>query len=186
METIHTKRLTLRPWTLEDAEFVYDLYSRWDVQRFIGIEPRVMESRDEAVQRIERWQEIDTYQGPDDAVQGIWAVTESATGDLLGTLLLKPIPASGPTTPLEPSGDTEIGWHFHPDVWAKGYATEAASSVLKHAFDRGLATVVAVTAPKNLASQRVCERIGMIRRGLTEKYYNQSCELFVANNPVKP
>ena len=184
METIHTKRLTLRPWTLDDIDFVYDMYSRWDVQRFIGIKPRVMESREEAVERIERWQNFDTWQRPDDAVQGMWAVTESASGELLGALLLKPIPASGPNTPLEPSDDTEIGWHFHPDAWAKGYATEAASAVLRHAFDRGLEKVVAVTSPKNFASQRVCERIGMIRRGLTDMYYNTSCELFVATNPT--
>lgn len=98
----------------------------------------------------------------------------------MGTVLLKPIPASGDSVPLQPSGDIEIGWHFHPDFWGNGYATEAASVVLEHAFHSGLETVVAVTSPENLASQNVCLRIGLVERGLTDRYYNTRCALFVA------
>ncbi len=178
MKTLPTERLLLRPWTIGDADFVFDLYSRWDVQRFIGSVPRVMASRAEAVDRIQKWQELDH------PIHGIWAVTKSDTGLLLGTLLLKPIPASGTGTPLKASDDTEIGWHFHPNAWGRGYASEAASAVLHHAFRNGLEKVVAVTSPANLASQRVCERIGMTHRGSTTNYYNISCELFVATRNV--
>ena len=101
------------------------------------------------------------------------------TGVLVGTILLKPIPASGETSPLQPSGDIEIGWHFHPDFWGNGYASEAAAVVLDHAFRCGLNKVVAVTSPKNYASQRVCMRIGLTHRGPTTKYHNETCELFV-------
>jgi RimJ/RimL family protein N-acetyltransferase len=100
----------------------------------------------------------------------------------VGTLLLKSIPASG-TALQQASGDTEIGWHFHPDYWGKGYATEAASAVLAHGFSEGLDLVVAVTAPENLASQKVCTRLGMKHRGTTDRYYDATCELFVAGNP---
>jgi RimJ/RimL family protein N-acetyltransferase len=81
---------------------------------------------------------------------------------------------------LQPSGDTEIGWHFHPNYWGHGYATEAAAAVLAHALDSGLDKVVAVTAPANTASQRVCLRIGMTHRGQTDRYYNALCELYEA------
>lgn len=173
MHSLETDRLRLRPWEDDDADFVFDMYSRWEVQRFIGLVPRVMENRSEAVERIERWRAMDH------AVHGIWAVTRKSDGALVGTVLLKPIPASGDSLPLQPSGDIEIGWHFHPDHWGNGYATEAAGVVLHHAFAAGLNKVVAVTNPENHASQRVCERIGLVRQGLTDRYYNATCELFV-------
>jgi len=177
MENITTERLLLRPWHDSDGDFVYDLYSRWVVQRFIGNEPRVMESRSEAEERLARFQAIDH------PVHGIWAVTRKEDGAPVGTLLLKPIPASG-DEPLKPSGDVEIGWHLHPDYWGSGFASEAAEAVLEHAFAHGLERVVAVTNPANEASQNVCLRIGMKAKGLSKKYYNATCELFVAKNPA--
>lgn len=177
-DLINTERLALRPWHDDDVDFVYDLYSRWVVQRFIGTEPTVMESRTEAVERVKRFQDL---QHP---VHGIWAVTRKDDGLPVGTLLLKPIPASG-EEPLQPSSDVEIGWHFHPDHWGNGYATEAAGAVLEHAFAAGLPHVVAVTNTANEASQSVCKRIGMEHKGQTKKYYNARCELFVLENPAQ-
>jgi RimJ/RimL family protein N-acetyltransferase len=175
--TLETDRLTLRSWEAEDADFAFDLYSRWEVQRFIGAAPQVMEHRHQAVERIRIWRNI---QHP---VHAVWAVQIKATGFLAGALLLKAIPASAASLPLQPSGDTEIGWHFHPDHWGRGYASEAASAVLEYAFAGGLTKVVAVTAPANAASQKVCRRIGMLHSGQTSKYYNSLCELFVVTAP---
>jgi RimJ/RimL family protein N-acetyltransferase len=175
MTSLTTRRLRLREWTFDDADFVLDLYSRWEVQRFIGREPRVMRDRDEAVARITRGRAIDEPE------HGIWAVEHAETGRLLGTLLLKSIPASGAEDPLLPSGDTEIGWHLHPESWGHGYASEAAAAVLRHAFATGLSEVVAVTHPDNTASQAVCRRLGMTHVGQTDRYYDVRCELFVAS-----
>lgn len=187
MKSLVTERLILRPWEPEDADFVLDLYSRWEVQRFIGNRPQVMRQRAEAEERIRAWTNMDH------PLHAIWAVQlkapggrkgqEQQSGPLAGTLLLKSIPASGETLPLLPSGDTEIGWHFHPDHWGHGYATEAAAAVLAHALaagpdKTGLDKVLAVTAPANTASQKVCERIGMTHRGQTNEYYNALCELY--------
>ena len=178
MHPLQTDRLQLRAWSEEDTGFVFDMYCRWEVQRFIGLTPRVMTEPTEAEAAIARWRSFD------DPVCGVWAV-QRRTGDrLLGTLLLKPIPASSDRTPLPPSGDIEIGWHFHPDAWGHGYATEAASRVLEHAFDSELPKVVAVTSPANTASQAVAERIGMRHQGTTTRYYNATCELFVATRPT--
>lgn len=176
-EVINTERLTLRPWEDSDVDFIYDLYSRWVVQRFIGTEPAVMASRSEAVERLAR------FQAMDHPVHGIWAVTRKEDGLPVGTLLLKPIPASG-EEPLQPSNDIEIGWHFHPDHWGNGFASEAATAVLDHAFASGLEQVVAVTNPANEASQSVCRRLGMEHQGLSKKYYNAACELFLVSKPA--
>lgn len=176
MKTFQTERLQLGSWESGDAGFVFDMYSRWEVQRFIGRTPRIMADRSEAVERITSWRELEH------PVHGIWAVRRSEDARPLGALLLKSIPASG-QEPLRLSPDTEIGWHFHPDYWGHGYAAEAASAVLAHGFAGGLSRIVAVTAPGNVASQRVCARIGMAHCGTTDRYYNSICELYVALAP---
>jgi RimJ/RimL family protein N-acetyltransferase len=170
-------RLRLRQWTATDADFVFDMYSRWDVQRYIGRAPRVMTDRAEADAAIARWSE------PREPAHGIWAMERIEDGQLVGTMLLKSIPASSPHDPLPASGDTEIGWHLHPAAWGHGYATEAGRCVLHHAFAMGLPEVVAVTKPENAASQAVAIRIGMTPRGLTDRYYNTTCALFVVAGP---
>lgn len=170
--TLTTQRLTLRPFNLDDADFLFDMYSRWEVQRYIGREPRVMTDRAEAMERAER---LAAHEHP---MHGIWAITDTKTGHPLGALLLKDLPASGDVEPLQPSGDVEIGWHLHPDAWGRGYATEAASRVLQHAFDHDAPRVLAVTYPQNEASQRVALRLGMKDLGLTDAYYNTTCALF--------
>lgn len=176
MPELETDRLLLTRWTESesDIDFLYDLYSRWEVQRFIGATPKVMQERSEAVERAQRLAALDH------PVHGRWAITDRATGCRRGVLLLKDLPASSSATPLPPSGETEIGWHLHPDAWGQGYASEAAARVLAHAFAAGLPRVLAVTQPANGASQRVCRRIGMEHRGRTERFYNVVCELFEA------
>jgi RimJ/RimL family protein N-acetyltransferase len=80
--------------------------------------------------------------------------------------------------------DIEIGWHLHPDAWGRGYASEAAAAVLGQAWHAGLSRVIAVTNPANVASQAVCRRIGMRHGGLTERYYDTTCELFEIEAPA--
>ncbi|MDM4761420.1 GNAT family N-acetyltransferase [Galbitalea sp. SE-J8] len=174
MHSLTTDRLTLRPFTPDDADFVLDTYSRWEVQRYIGRVPRVLADREEALGLITRWRAIGEH-----PVHGVWLAVDTASGERLGTLLLKDIPASG--TDRAPSGDTEIGWHLHPDAWGRGIATEGARAVLARAFAGGLDRVVAVTHPDNLASQRVAERIGLRSLGLSSAYYDTECALFAAD-----
>lgn len=60
--------------------------------------------------------------------------------------------------------DWEIGWMVHPDEWGKGYASEAARSVLELAFTRLNAhRVIAFCDVENRASERVMQKLGMRR-----------------------
>lgn len=169
-----TDRLVLRPWHDDDAAFAFDLYSRWEVARFLGRVPAVLTDPADASRRVARLRALE------DDLRAFRVVALAATAEPVGTVMLQPIPASGPTEPLRPSGDTEIGWHFHPEHWGNGYAAEAAGALLRAALADGLPRVVAVTYPENTASQRVCERIGMRRLGPTDAYYNVRMELFAA------
>ena len=168
-------RLILRPYSPRDAAFVQDLYSRPEVQRYIGDGTRRVRTSNEARAKIIAWNERYLTE----PTQGSWAVCRK-DGTLTGSLLLKPIPDSA--TAVE--RDIEIGWHFHPDHWGHGYATEAARVVLEHAFASGIERVVAVTNPANTASQAVCLRLGMTHVGLSDVYYDAACELFEITAPA--
>lgn len=178
MRALETDRLQLRAWSEKDVDFAFDMYSRWEVNRFIGRTPKVMVDRSEAESAVARWAAIDhpTY--------GTWAVQHRQDGRLLGSMMLKPIPLSSDASPLTVQGDVEIGWHFHPDAWGHGYATEAGSRILQHAFNSGLVHVVAVTYEANTASRAVATRIGMTHQGPTTRYYDTTCELFTATRPA--
>jgi RimJ/RimL family protein N-acetyltransferase len=170
---LRTARLLLRPWSPQDADFLYDLESRWDVKRYIGAAPAVMTRRSQALASIERRRALDR------PIFGIWAVELLSEGVLVGNLLLKPLPRSVDGWP-SPAENVESGWHLHPDHWGHGYASEAGAAGLAHAFDAGLARVLAVTVPGNEASQRVCRRLGMRHLGRTDAYYNATHEVYQA------
>ncbi|CAL8899547.1 N-acetyltransferase [Kocuria varians] len=172
---LRSARLVLRAYTAADAPFVRDLYSREAVQRYLGDGTARVSTLAAAAQKIGGWAEA--YRGH--PLHGVWAVC-GPDGSPVGTLLLKPIPDSGADT----AHDVEIGWHFHPDAWGHGYATEAARAVLEHAFGAGLGRVVAVTWPANAASQAVCRRLGMRHLGLSRAYYDTECELYELRAPA--
>ncbi|MFT2753808.1 GNAT family N-acetyltransferase [Clavibacter sp. Sh2088] len=179
MPDLATDRLLLRRFTDADAPFLLDLHARPEVMRWIGT-GAVQTDPAQAAARAAR------YAALDHPVRGIWAIEDRDGGALLGTLLLKDLPAS--TAPLasdDPAprdareeGETEIGWHLHPDAWGRGVATEAARRVLAHAEEGGLTRVLAVTNPANAPSQAVCRRIGMRPLGRTRGYYDKECALF--------
>lgn len=171
MRTLTSKRLILRPWDPEDADFLLDLEGRWEVVRYLGARSSTMTSRDDALASIQRRRAISEH-----PVHGIWIITDRA-GAPLGNLLLKPAPLSRGETPSVPV-DVEVGWHLHPDAWGNGYATEAAKAAVADAFSRGQHRIIAVTHTDNQASQAVCRRIGMHHLGATTRYMDMLSELF--------
>ena len=63
--------------------------------------------------------------------------------------------------------DVDIGFAFLPRFCAKGYAFEAASSVLAHARDAlGLKRVMAITSPDNVASMGLLAKLGFRFEGV--------------------
>lgn len=61
---------------------------------------------------------------------------------------------------------SEIGWAFNPDYHGRGLATEAARELLALAFDDlAMHRAWAQLDPRNVASARLCERLGMRLEG---------------------
>ena len=171
---IVTPRLHLRPWRVDDIEAYFDMYSRWEVMRYLGSAPKVLESRQEAAERLAKRAEPD----PDGPPYGVWAVCESDLDRPVGTVLLKLLPWSTHVQPVPVARDVEVGWHLHPDAWGRGYATEAARALLDRARANGIDVVHAVTYPENAPSQAVCRRLGMAYVGRTDRYYDIELDLF--------
>lgn len=159
-------------WEPSDAPRVFDIYSRWEVSRWLGPDPKAMESLQRARSSAERMSVP-----RDDPTYGIWAVClRESLERPLGSVLLVPVPDAA-------DGAVEVGWHFHPDAWGHGYATEAAAGALQRGWDAGLERIIAITYPDNKPSQAVCRRLGMTHRGRTSAYYGVEAELFTLDRP---
>ncbi len=63
--------------------------------------------------------------------------------------------------PWGPRGELEIGWRLGRAHWGRGYATEAAGSVVALARERGVSHLVAMIREGNAASVAVASRLGM-------------------------
>jgi RimJ/RimL family protein N-acetyltransferase len=161
-----TPRLIVRHWTLDDADRLFDIYSRWEVARWLGATPKVLETREQAVAVASRWSS--SWESP----FGVWAVTVRETGVIAGSVLLIPLPGSGSPDEIE------VGWHLHPDSQGHGYATEAARAALDRAREAGVGEVFAVVRPGNDASMAVCRRLGMESIGRTSRWYGVEAEAF--------
>lgn len=135
----------LRPDDLDD---LYAIQSDPDVCRYLLYEPRTFEkvteilARDSGARRIAQ---------KDDFVQ---PAIRTPDGRLVGTMYL--------TLPSLEDRTAEIGWLLSPAVQGRGYATEAARLLLGACFgELGLHRVYAELDPRNTASVRLCERLGM-------------------------
>jgi ribosomal-protein-alanine N-acetyltransferase len=156
---LETERLALRPFGPEDLRWFLDLYRDPDVARYIGGSRPAAELED-----LFRTRVLDYYDAHPGL--GIWMTIERATGDFVGFHLLNH---------LRGEPDIQVGYALLQDRWGLGYATEMAGALLRYGFRTlRLPRIVAITNIPNVASQRVLEKIGLLRgpdRTLTHPFY---------------
>jgi ribosomal-protein-alanine N-acetyltransferase len=149
MSVLDTSRLRLRPFTLADHEAHAQIYSDPQVMQYMPRGPMALPEARQASQAvlthfIEHW----TQHG-----FGVWAVTDKATGTLLGQCGLRFVPQLH---------EVEILYLLVQAVWGQGLASEAARAALTYGFEQvGLERIIALTKPENTASRRVMEKLGM-------------------------
>jgi len=164
---IHSTRLVLRPWTVEDAEAALAVYGVDEVARWLS--PATDRVRDAAAMRtlLDRW--IAESVGLA-APEGRWAVDKAGTGELVGGVALLPLPPDGE--------DLEVAWQLAPHAWGQGLAAEAGHAVAHHAFTSGVEEVFAVVRDRNTRGAATARRVGMEWVGETDKYYDLRLQVY--------
>ena len=147
--TIETPRGRLQPWCDHDREAFAAMHAdpevMWDAAALLD--------RAQSDLKIDRYREAFARDG-----FSRWAM-EDRSGVFLGYVGVLSLP------PGHALGQgVEIGWRFRRAVWGQGYATEGARAALADGFERfGWPEVLSYTAPDNLRSQAVMNRLGLRR-----------------------
>jgi [ribosomal protein S5]-alanine N-acetyltransferase len=150
--SLTSKRIVLRDFTSADWPAVQAYADRPEVYRFQPWGPTTSDEAHGYVQTaIAQAQQLPRtdYQ---------LAIVLVATGDVIGagSLVIH--------SQLHRHG--EIGYFLHPDYWGQGYATEVGRCLLGFGFRTlGLHRIIGTCDPRNIASGRVLERIGMHLEG---------------------
>lgn len=140
-----TSRLRLRPIDRNDGSRLLQLSSNPNVMKHINGGKTLSEKEIE----VDLQNRLDALTD----VFGYWMIESLEEKDFIGWVALKK---------LEQTEKTELGYRLLEEHWGKGYASEAASELLKYAFLRlHLKEVVAVALEENVRSLRVLEKLGM-------------------------
>jgi ribosomal-protein-alanine N-acetyltransferase len=87
---------------------------------------------------------------------GMWMLRDASTSAVIGRAILRHLDVEG-------VDEIEVGYGFIPEYWGRGLATEIANACVRIGFDQlGLSSMVAITTPANLASQRVMTKAGLV------------------------
>lgn len=146
MPTIETPRLRLRSFDDDDLDRMAELMADDDFMRFsLGVF-----SREQTAAFLEKVRARDRAGLPSQ-----FAVVLRESGRLIGYcgFFLQVV---------DEMEELEIGYRIDPSCWGRGIATEAARAVRDHAFSKlGVARVISLIHPDNVASRRVAEKNGM-------------------------
>ncbi|NJK43297.1 MAG: GNAT family N-acetyltransferase [Pleurocapsa sp. SU_196_0] len=156
-ETLETPHLILRLWALEDEAVYARLSDDAEIARLTGtfLYPQ---PDGWSAQRLTRYV----------------SALEAGTGYNFAVCLRDSLEVIGDCGLfLEPRHRrAELGYWCATAFRGNGYITEAARAVMRFGFDRlGLHRVQAGYFPRNPASRRILEKIGMRREGLMRGYF---------------
>ena len=143
--SIMTPHLTLRPWTLDDAETLLSILQEPGILKFFPPTNFTLEKTQRYIDhQLNHWQQRG---------YGHWAVTLKDDGRLLGWDGLENLPETN---------ENEVAYLLSHQVWGSGYATEAAKAAVKYGFETaGLTDIIGLVHPLNSGSIRVLEKCGL-------------------------
>ncbi|MBN2349543.1 MAG: GNAT family N-acetyltransferase [Bacteroidales bacterium] len=154
---LDTQRLILREIKWSDLDQVHKLHSYKEVDEFntLGIPANRSETRNvmRPVIKDQKKKKRKLYS---------WAIIEISSRKFIGL--------AGLTLTADRFNMGEMYYKLEPQSWGKGYATEAARSIVKFGFETlHLHRVEAGVATENVKSIRILEKLGMTCEGTRRK-----------------
>ncbi|WP_349768937.1 GNAT family N-acetyltransferase [Hungatella hominis] len=143
---LRTQRVGFSVWNKNDIELANQLWGEADVTRFICATGKF--TKQDVIKRLE----IEIQNEKLYHIQ-YWPIFELATNELIGCCGMRPFKTEIHTY--------EIGFHLCKQFWGKGYASEAANTVINDSFEILNATkLFAGHHPQNTASKKLLEKLG--------------------------
>lgn len=150
MPYLVTERLELRPVNDKDVDRILEYRNLPEVNRWL-IRTEVDPVSFRAALRH-------AAEDPDDH-----SVAVILDGAVIGTVWLEVVDGIGQPG-MPPRTEARLGYIFDPAYGGHGYATEAVTAMMAHAFDRlSIRRITAGCFADNLASVRILEKVGMRR-----------------------
>ncbi|PWU03225.1 MAG: hypothetical protein C5B52_03905 [Bacteroidetes bacterium] len=144
MLIFETERIRVQRFSLADEENFFRFNSDPEVMKFIRPPLSRQKAQSFLIENIDYYSLNPQF--------GRWAMFEKNTDYFLGTFMLKH------SVHLN---DIELGYALFTAYWGRGLGTESVAGGLKYAFDElGLNTVIALTFPENVPSQKVLTKAG--------------------------
>lgn len=144
---LETERLRLREFTLDDGELMLEILNEPGFVRFVA--DRGVRTPQEAAEYLAE-KILPSYDGYG---FGFYVVERKEDGRPIGMCgLIK----------REALDDVDVGFSIFERFWGRGYATEAGRAVMQYGLTKlGLPRIVAITAPDNVRSAAVLEKLGL-------------------------
>ncbi|MFF0342267.1 GNAT family N-acetyltransferase [Kribbella sp. NPDC004875] len=153
-DIIATDRFVVRPFTIEDIEWVFEVSQDPAVQQFVQVpSPYLMEHARYFVEQLAIAQR-------ESGERAEFVVEDAATGERLARVGLG----------LRGDGTAEVGYWTAPAARGRGVAPEAVRAVCRWGFDvRGLELIEWRAEVGNHASRRVAQKAGFLMEGQLRK-----------------
>ena len=143
MIVLETERCFLRTWKQEDAEDALKIWGDSQVMKYVGEPFENLEKAERALQNAIAAQKKNGI--------CLWAVVEKANQTIIGACGFH----------LFEEKVLEIAYHFIPEVWGKGFASETVKECIEYAFAKlDVEKIVGFTDSENVGSQKVLEKNG--------------------------
>lgn len=153
---IKTKRLILRPVSINDAQDIYDYSSDEEVTKMVTYDTYT--SIEDAYQSLNHF-----FLNRDPNVQfEAMAIVDKNTQKMIGTC---------DASALFRKDMAEVGYVLHKDYWHKGIMTEAMRAYCQWLFEeKGLRRLELTHDPRNIGSKKVAEKLGFVYEGKRRAY----------------